>query len=497
MASANDSHFFTSPSEQRDQQDEAEFLYNRPLREKNQQLEEENLKLKQLLRESGISWSPSLILDPNREHGIWAESTWPSGKKGTRPRPSRTTATRSSARHERRLPSLPTEIHLRILEYAMTSDFPIIDPLCKLDQESITSEEKKRGNQIAIGFLSTCRAYHVEGTEFLWSNNTFIFTSHSALRTFANVDLQYRRNIKHITMRIIAKYYDDDEDRRHIAPHPVHEPSRSRTMHIPTHIRTKEDTMARRGFKSYTWLQVVDFLDALRPPFDPKHVYGQPRPRLLPGLESLRIDLVNCPPEFLNPPGGPALHNLASHDLASTLNELQITGITDCQWGADLSNQLARMVKDDGLLLKHGTAFMQGSKGLRRITKGEHAEWRMRVVRAWKVLAKEYAEAQKRNGNPAPLNHHLAHREYHANAVRAAPEEEDHPPTIWKVRRTLWKKVPLSRECEDRDWVEFDRTSGFRIHEEQYGDDSFDVYDEDELVCHHCGVMHSPYEEDY
>ncbi|KAK3987561.1 hypothetical protein QBC44DRAFT_117504 [Cladorrhinum sp. PSN332] len=487
---------YNSPSEQRDQQDEAEFLYNRPLREQKQQLEDENLRLKKLLRENGISWSPSLILDPNRERGIWLDSTWSSGKKVARPRASRANGSRSSARCERRLPSLPVEIQLRILQYAMTSDFPIIDPLSKTDQDSITSEEKKRGNQIAIGFLSTCRAYHVEGTNYLWTNNTFTFTSHIALRNFSSISFEYRRNIKHITMRVIGKYYDDEEGRKHAAPHPVDD-SRSRTLRLPITTRVKEETMARRGFKSYTWLQVVDFLDALRPPFDPDHVKGQSRPRLLPGLESLRMDLVNCPPEFLNSPGGPALHNLASHDLASSLNELQITGITDCQWGADLSNQLARMVKDDGLLLKNAATFVHGSRGLRRFAKSDTDEWKMRVVRAWRVLAKEYADAQKKNGNPAPLAHHLSHREQHAIALSPAPKEEGAPPTVWKSRRTLWKRVPMNRECEEREWVEFDRTSGFRIPEDQYGDDDYDVYDEDELVCHHCGVMHSPYEEDY
>ncbi|KAK4169966.1 hypothetical protein QBC43DRAFT_39715 [Cladorrhinum sp. PSN259] len=487
-----------SPYEQRDQEEEAEFHFNRPLREQNQQLQDENLRLKRLLRENGISWSPSLILDPdNSDRGIWSDSVWSGVKQGSRSRPARVKGSRSSARSERRPRSLPVEIQLRILEYAMTSDFPIIDPLSKLDQDSLTSEEKKRGNQIAIGFLSTCKAYHVEGSRYLWANNTFVFTSHTALRKFSNIGLEHRQNINHVTMRIIAKYYDDEDGRKHTAPNPV-EPARRAHISLPIIPRIKEPTLARRGFRSYTWLQIVDFLDALRPPFDPAHVKGQPRPRLLPGLEWLRIDLVNFPPEFLVSPGGPALHNLASHDLASSLNELQITGITDCPWGADLSTQLARMIKDDGLFLKHKTAFSLNARSLRRVTKSDTEEWRMRVVRAWKVLAKEYAETQKKEGNTAPLIHHMAHRDHHHSInLPAAPKEEGAPPTVWKARRTLWKRVPVNRESEEREWVEFDRTTGTRIAAKEYDDDELDSYDEDELVCHHCGVMHSPYEEDY
>lgn len=489
---------FIPPFEQHDQEDDAEVYYNRPLRDQNQQLVDENLQLKKLLRENGISWSPSLILNPdNPERGIWSEAVWPSGKKGSRSRISGIKGSRSRLRHVRRLPSLPVEIQLRILEYALTSDYPIIDPLSKINQDALTPEEKKRGNQIAIGFLSTCKAYHTEGTHYLWTNNTFVFTSYVALRNFSSLSFKYRQNIKHITMRIIARYYDN-EMRRHSAPYPAEE-ARSLTIQLPIIERLREPTLARRGFRSYSWLQIVDFLDALRPPFVPDHPREEPRPRLLPGLDSMRMDLVNFPPDFFLSPGGPAIHNMASHDLACTLNELQLTGVPECQWGGDISHQLARMVKDDGLLLKNNSTFVY-SRYLRRFSKADKTKWSMRAVRAWKVLADEYIRNSKKTGNPGHHHHHHHHTHRDgpgATAMPSAPKEDGAPPTVWKHRRTLWKRVPINRESEEREWVEFDRTTGFRVPEDHYGDEDKDTYDEDDLVCTHCGVIHSPYDEDY
>ncbi|KAK4188769.1 hypothetical protein QBC35DRAFT_185539 [Podospora australis] len=498
---------YMPPYEQRDQEDQAEAWYNQPLRTENRRLTEEVMRLKKLLRENQISWSPLLTLDPeDPTRGAWAST-----KKAS----SRSSLRRRSGLQSPRLPTLPNEIMVMIIKYAMTSNYPIIDPLFKSNANAMTAPEKNRPPQLAVGFLATCSAFNAEATRYLWSNNMFVFTSHLALQNFSNLDLKYRRGIKHITMRIIARYYDD-EDHVRKAPFPSWSTTRE-TIRLRVIRRFKESTMARRGFRSYTWNQVIDFLDVLRPPYDPNHNKNEPRPRLLPGLESLRMDLVNFPADYLTAPGGQAIHNLAAHDLASTLNELQLTGITDCQWGVELSSQLSRLVKDDGLLLKADSTYVL-TNTLRRKSPNKSLEWQPRVVRAWKALAEEYLrqKAEKKdeandgaNNNSANSSfalglHVMAHHHHGGHhsgltPIPPVPVEEGAPKSQWKERRTLWKRVPVSRDArdEDRRWVEFDRTTGQPIDPDEYDDEDADTYDMDDLVCHHCGVMHSPYEEDY
>ncbi|KAH8156598.1 hypothetical protein CIB48_g11653 [Xylaria polymorpha] len=230
----------------RDQSDQAELYYNQPLRAKNRRLEDENLNLKRMLREHGISWQKN------------------------QPKPTRTKTsrvTRSSKSQERKLPHLPVEIQLRVLSYALTSPHPIVDPLCKSRPERMLPREKGKRNHIAIHFLATCRAYRFEGTKLLWSNNTFLFTSPASLRQFAELDLTYRRNIRHVTFRLIARFYDD-EDRVHRLPATYH-PSLKSSVKLAVQRRPKEHTLARRGFRAYAWYQLIDFLEAMLPPYDP------------------------------------------------------------------------------------------------------------------------------------------------------------------------------------------------------------------------------------
>ncbi|GAB1319208.1 Transposase [Madurella fahalii] len=478
------------PFEQRDQEDQAEAWHNHPVRVQNRQLTEENMRLKKLLRENGISWDPLLTLDasdPTRTRGTW------SSRKRIRTRSSKGVAT--LVRENCRLPTLPVEIQLFILEYAMTSKHPIIDPLCKLTRDNMTAAEKSRGNQIAIGFLATCKAYLVEGSRFLWSNNKFVFTTPYALRNFADLSLQHRKDIASITLRVIARYYDD-EDRLHLAPYPSMDYAHEKTINLKVIPRIKEQNLARKGFRSYSWNQVVDFLEALRPPFDPNHPKTQSRPRLLPNLETLRMDFVNFPENFLTPPGGPSIHNLASHDLGSTLNELQLTGVPDCAWGSEVASQLSRMVKDDGLVLKGDSSFVYSGNRLRSMSDGQRWSpcWYPKVVRAWKVLADEYARAKTTSTAPQPSR---AHRHEHAGSytMPPAPKEEGHPESLWMERRTLFKRVPISQNSETREWIEFDRLSGQSIDGDMYDPDE-DEYDVEDLICLHCGVMHSPFGDD-
>ncbi|KAL2143621.1 hypothetical protein VTI28DRAFT_10206 [Corynascus sepedonium] len=473
------------PGEERDQEEQAKAWYDEPTRALNRELVSENLRLKRLLRENGISWDPRLTLDPDdRTRGFWSSS------KRSRTRKFRGSS--SFIHGNQHLPMLPVEIQLYILEYSLTSKYPIIDPLSKLNKEALVPEERARGNQIAIGFLATCKAYFLEGTRFLWSNNTFVFTSHVALRNFSYLSLEHRRGIKHVTFRIIARYYDD-EDRKHLAPYPSANDMFYKTINLRTIPRIKENSLARKGFRSYAWNQVVDFLDAMRPPFDPDHPKGQPRPRLLPGLESLRMDFVNFPDSFLSPGSGNFLHGLASHDLGCHLNELQLTGLPICDFGEELVAELSGMIKDDGLLLRSDAAFVYSGKQLRPMAqraKRWMPEWDAKVIRSWRALADEYARSKGRTPATEPSHPHHRHGHGH-HRMPPAPQEEGHPKSLWKARRTLFKRVPVEQGEDDRVWVEFDRLTGLPIEPEEYDSDE-DEYDVSDLICPHCDVMHSP-----
>jgi hypothetical protein len=253
--------------------------------------------LKRLLRENGVSWpSPYTHAQP----------------------------TRTSPRSNSSLPHLPVEIILKVLFYAVSSKNPIIDPLCKAKKDHRTTTENNRANQIAIHFLATSKAYYVEGKKYLWSNNRFIFTTVQAVKAFADVGLQYRETVREANFRIVARFYDD-ENRTHKLPRDHHS-DLTKPIRLRVTKRAKEPTLARRGFRSYAWFQLIDFLEAMLPPHDPSKRATESRTRLLPNLERLRIDLVNFPEDMLQFP--PAqLHDIASHHLGCYLTQLIVTGL--------------------------------------------------------------------------------------------------------------------------------------------------------------------------
>ncbi|KAL2015661.1 hypothetical protein VTK56DRAFT_5060 [Thermocarpiscus australiensis] len=480
---SDDDFMFARPCERRDQEDEAEAWYNHPIRVQNRRLMEENMRLKRLLREHGVSWNPLLTLDPNdptHARGYWSSES----RKRVRTRSSRGPAPLTQENGS--LPTLPVEIQLYILEYAMTSKYPIIDPLCKLNRDSTTTDERTCGNQLAIGFLATCKTYLVEGSRFLWRNNKFVFTSPQALRNLENLSLEHRKSIEHVTLRIIARYYDD-EDRPRLAPYPSLGYEHRKTVNLKVIQRNKEPNLTRKGFHSYSWLQLMDFLKALRPPHDPSQVKLQPRARLLPELKSLRMDFVNFPANFLMPPAGESLHDLVAHDLGCTLNELQLTGIPCDPWGHEVAGHLSGMVKDDGLLLKSDSTFVYSGNRLRTMSDRLRWDscWDPKVVRAWKVVAQEHA--RKNNLQPSRSHHHG----HTGSIMPPAPEEEGHPESRWKERPTIFKRVPLSQTSEARVWREFDRLTGQPISHLKYDPDK-DKLDLDPFLCTHCGLMHSP-----
>lgn len=423
------------------------------------------MRLKSLLRKYSIQWSPE---SPARSPDTQLSTPARPLKRMTRSLASRAVAFEL----EPRLPTLPVEIQLKILEMALTSKYPILDPLSKFTKENTTPGEKFKHNQIAIGFLATCKAYRTEGSRFFWRNNEFVFTSHHALRKLADVDLEHRKMIKSITLRIIAKYYDDARRNRTVRSNV---PGKKITIKVAQ--RVHENPLARKGYKSYSWLQVVDFLDALRPPFDPRHKKkSQPRSRLLPQLVSMRIDLVNFPQDYLNMPDID-LHRMAVHDLGCTLNELVVTGVPEDDSGGRALSDLTGMVRDDGLAMKCTDTFISDGSALTRMPDRpmEH-----RVVRAWKPLAEEIMQSGL-GESPHEHGHH------HHPDVAPAPLETDHPESMFTAKKTIWRRVPTSRDANTRNWVEFSRTFGLPVDpDEEDIDESF------MLFCEGCGEVHEP-----
>ncbi|GKT93135.1 hypothetical protein Ct61P_10985 [Colletotrichum tofieldiae] len=93
------------PWECRDVEDQAEAHYNHPLRSKHKALADENARLKKLLRDNSITWSPISAAYQKQN------------RAGRR--------TRSSICSETHpYPYLPTEVLLRILKYSLTSKDP-------------------------------------------------------------------------------------------------------------------------------------------------------------------------------------------------------------------------------------------------------------------------------------------------------------------------------------------------------------------------------------
>ncbi|KAG6099309.1 hypothetical protein E4U30_006798 [Claviceps sp. LM220 group G6] len=461
------------PWECRDREDQAKASYNHPLRRTNHVLSEENMRLKRLLRENGISWSPIA-----QAHMTQQDPT--SSRRQTRS---------SISSDDLGRPRLPTEVIVRILKYALQSPHPIIDPLSRTIRENLSGIERSRGNQIAIHTLATCRALHAEGTRYLWELNTFVFTTPEALRHFAELSPNYRNKITSVTFRVIGRYYDDQR-RKHRLDRAYH-PDLRKDQLLNVRPRPKESPLMRGGFRCYTWSQLADFLLALRAPFDPNYKdKHSPRPRLLPSLLRLRLDLVNFSDTLL-PFSGSELHEIASHELGCTLNELQITGMPFDDAGIKASAELCGMLKDEGLYLDGSATFIAQKKQLQNLS---GRKWCARVVRASDRKDRAGAHSASNDDEDDEDDDDyddddndefisLRYTQPRLGVLPPVPAEEGHPVSIRDQDKVIWKRVPVTRDSEERHWVRFSRVGGYEMPETEW------ETDEDGL-CPCCGEGH-------
>lgn len=333
------------------------------------------------------------------------------------------------------------ELLLHVLKFAMTSPHPIIDPLSPPSSENLSTLEKCRGNQIAIHFLSACRALHDEGTAYIWERNQFIFTSPQALRQLKRLDLRFRRTIKHITLRVIAHYFDDT-DRQHMLEADYH-PDLKTNRPLKVQRRLQRFPLVPGGFRCYTWLQIVDFLAALRSPYD--HLDQLPRLFMLPDLTSLRLDLVNFSTELVPMPG-PEFHDMATHQLGCQLNELHVTGLPSDETGERAYIDLSGLLKDEGLYLRGSASFYADKKHL-QVLSGDRWSARDRKDLLESV---EFDDDDPFSGLIYPTK----------GVLPAAPAQRNPPASTCTAHTTIWKRVPKSRDDEERQWIEFLRATG-------------------------------------
>ena len=228
------------------------------LKSQLQRNNEEIHRLRKLLDVNGISWAKPQSQPSSSTKLKCVTRSSNSGHSTLFPRTRSVVAKQKNA--QRRLPHLPNEVLLRILKATVVQSHPVIDPFWKLLPENLTGQEQKRTG-LNLGFLSTNKFFRNEGIKLFIMNNQFIFTQASALQNFANFSLDSRATIEHVTLRIVAKYYDDTAYKKVLRGNcPYHALLESPLVWVKA--RPVISPMDK-GIQAYSWQQFLDFLQAL------------------------------------------------------------------------------------------------------------------------------------------------------------------------------------------------------------------------------------------
>jgi hypothetical protein len=351
---------------------------------------------------------------------------------------------------EKPLPHLPTEIQLRILAYGLKSKKPIIDPMYKIEKDNITKAERSSRLDINIHFLAASKSMNVEGTRLLFANNEFVFTQVAALENFGKFSPELRSTVKNVTLRVVGRYYDDEAGKRDLTGNGQYHPN---VPKLNMNICARPPGMVRdKGIQAYCWELLADFLKALVMPLNA----SQARPLLLPELQILRIDLVNfC--EHL-PYGGSSFASVLRWHLGQLVEELLITGAPDQETDDGISHEerlLQNLVKDEGLFGTACPTFVSiASGGLKPLAGlGIHSQ----VVRADNNMFKA------------------------AKKQQIHPEGGEPPKSMYPPGRTIWKWTTDSLKTPKKQWMEFDRASGYPAEDvaDMYSDMS--IYSDDDM----------------
>ncbi|KAH8156597.1 hypothetical protein CIB48_g11652 [Xylaria polymorpha] len=163
------------------------------------------------------------------------------------------------------------------------------------------------------------------------------------------------------------------------------------------------------------------------------------------------------------------------------LNEVILTGVPTDECGLRVSTELSGLLKDEGLLIDHAPTLVAVKDGVRMLhcvlPVCDHPS---KVVRGMRALNE----------------HHFFDEDYHRHnwaEFPAVPPDEGEPPfSPFHSCRTIWKKVPIKLDGNERRWELFDRLSGMPWADAEEEATMFDVLDEDDdpMVCENCGECH-------
>jgi hypothetical protein len=380
-----------------------------PISEENKRLTAEVEKLRALLAEHNISAPPIAPPKPSRKPRRSLRLCNKNGELGME--------------EDKPLPVLPAEILLRILGFAVTSPTPVIDPFYKLRKHNITKEERSSRNHLNMNFLATCKAFNVEGKKLIVEKNQFLFTQVAALERFAQVPASLRANIEHLSIRCVGRYYHDsvkklDLEGDNIYHHTMHK------LEVQSYARPA-GLISDGGIQAYCWYQVADFLKTLALPYDKKT--GN-RPKLLPGLKTFHLDLVNFCDHL--PLGIWSFASILRWHLGMICDELLITGMPAVEGGSDEEMLLRNLLRDEGLISTGCPRFVSMNNSLKALSGYGYTQ---QVVRA-----RTKTSALKKYSHP---------------------EGGKPPKSIYPASATIWKWT-TDHSGAPKSWIEFDRISG-------------------------------------
>lgn len=354
---------------------------------------------------------------------------------------------RMSLRHAKVLPLLPKELQLKILGYALTCPHPIIDPFIKHRVEHLTQEERKTRKKIPVNLFVVCRDFQSEGLRLFIANNDFIFTQLAALHRFAQVPAQLRSGINHVTLRIVGRYYDNEQRKQNFLGLSYHPELRDFKTPIT---RRPEGANMDRGLHAYCYYQFGDFLKAL---LVPKPTGPRSIEKLLPSLKSIRIDLVNFCDYLWHP--GRDFAAIIRWQTGPIVEEMIITGVPEDDPEEGVESLLDRLVIKEGVFSSGPPIFASAVKHLKPLRPLGLAT---RVVRA--------------ETNSEKLKKGLEYTH---------PEGGKAPPSFYPPGRTIWKYTQDRLDKPQKRWIEFDRRTGYPAEDvdmwSDIGDD--EMYDSD------------------
>ncbi|KAF7867128.1 uncharacterized protein EAF02_009914 [Botrytis sinoallii] len=265
------------------------FRKNKKLEEHNSALSRENASLKKLLATHNIAW--------------------PANKNLSTIAASDSSTTRSN-------PELPLEVKLRIIRFALQLAPPIIDPGVKILKSNVTEMEHAEQKKLPVQFLRLSKFFYNDGKRTFFVDNRFIFTQVSSLKWFVSTHPRSCAQLKHLELRIVGKYYDDQGSNKIV------------TLGFDQRVErwyAVKPIKLWTGLQSYCWRQILDFLNALQLPW---HGRQQTRSKehiiAFKNLSSMMIDLVNFTDNLPGP--GIDLRKMTRETLGPIIDNLYIRG---------------------------------------------------------------------------------------------------------------------------------------------------------------------------